>query len=112
MVRIVATNHSGEKVQVEVAYAKSHEQRIISVQVEKGTSLLGAVRASSIQLFFPEIDLEQPKLGLYGKVVMKPAEQAVRAGDRIEIYRPLIADPKEVRRKRAEQAKQKKEADA
>lgn len=110
MVQIVANNHSGEKIQVEVAYAKPYEQRIVSVQVEAGTSLLEAVRQSGIQSFFPEIDLGQLKLGLYGKVVMKPAEQAVKAGDRIEIYRPLIADPKEVRRKRAEQAKKKKEA--
>ena len=110
MVRIVATNHSGKKIQVEVAYAKPHDQRIISIQVEEGTSLQEAVRLSGIQSFFPEIDLGQLKLGLYGKAVMKPAEQAVRAGDRIEIYRLLIADPKEVRRKRAEQAKQKKQS--
>ncbi|AMO58220.1 protein RnfH [Endozoicomonas montiporae] len=104
--------HSKPRVRVEVAYAKPHEQKILTIQVEEGTSLLEAVRQSGIQSFFPEIDVESSKLGLYGKAVPKPADQAVREGDRIEIYRALIADPKEVRKRRAAQAKQKKEASA
>ena len=96
-----------ERIRIEVAYAKASEQRIVAAEVEPGTSLLEAVRQSGITEYFPDIDLEAPKLGIYGKEVPKPAEQAVQSGDRIEIYRPLIADPKEVRKKRAEQAKRK-----
>lgn len=105
-------NHSKKRIQVEVAYAKPHEQKIVSVQVDEGTSLFEVAKQSGIQTFFPEIDFEQAKLGLFGKAVLKPAEQSVKEGDRVEIYRPLIADPKEVRRQRAEKAKQKKEASA
>lgn len=108
----MASDTTKARVRVEVAYAKPHEQKILSVQVEEGTSVLEAVRQSGIQSFFPEINLEAPKLGLFGKAVPKPADQSVRDGDRIEIYRPLIADPKEVRKRRAEQARQKKEASA
>ena len=106
----MASENAKAHLRVEVAYAKPHEQKILNVQVEEGTSLLEAVRLSGIQSVFPEIDLEASKLGLYGKAVSKPAEQKVQDGDRIEIYRALIADPKEVRKRRAAQAKQKKEA--
>ena len=108
----MASDTTKARVRVEVAYAKPHEQKILSVQVEEGTSVLEAVRQSGMQSFFPEINLETSRLGLFGKAVPKPADQSVRDGDRIEIYRPLIADPKEVRKRRAEQAKQKKEASA
>ena len=104
--------NSKPRTRVEVAYAKPYEQKILHIQVEEGTSLLEAVRQSGIQSFFPEVDLDTPKLGLFGKAVPKPAEQAVREGDRIEIYRALVADPKEVRKRRAAEAKQKKEASA
>ena len=96
-------------ISVEVAYAKATEQRIVTTHVEPGTTLLDAVRQSGIDGYFPEIDLENPALGIYGKAVLKPTEQVVKPGDRIEIYRPLIADPKEVRKKRAEQAKLKRQ---
>ncbi|UYM14175.1 RnfH family protein [Endozoicomonas euniceicola] len=105
-------DNSKARIRVEVAYAKPCEQKILSIQVEEGTSLLEAVKQSGIQLFFPELDLDALKLGLFGKAVPKPAEQAARKGDRIEIYRALIADPKEVRKRRAAQAKQKKEVSA
>ena len=98
-----------ERINVEVAYAKATEQRIVTTQVEPGTTLIDAVRQSGIENYFPEIDLENLKLGIYGKAVLKPAEQVVKPGDRIEIYRPLIADPKEVRKRRAEQAKHKRQ---
>ena len=94
-----------ERISVEVAYAKATEQRIVTAHVQPGTHLLDAVRQSGITGYFPDIDLENIKLGIYGKVVAKPTEQVVQPGDRIEIYRSLIADPKEVRKRRAEQAK-------
>ena len=100
------------RVNIEVAYAKPSEQRILSVQVDEGTSVLDAVRQSGICEQFPEIDPDSARLGIFGKAVARPGEQAVQEGQRIEVYRPLIADPKEVRRKRAEKARLKKEVSA
>ena len=93
---------------VEVAYAKPHEQKIISVTVPEGTTIYEVVKLSGITQYFPEIDLNSMILGIFGKAIAKPAEQAIKSGDRVEIYRPLIADPKEVRRLRAEKARLKK----
>lgn len=84
---------------IEVAYATPDRQKIIELEVEQGTSVLDAFRQSGINQFFPEIDLEQVDLGVFGKIV--PTNYQLVDGDRIEIYRPLIADPKEVRRQRA-----------
>ncbi|OED44128.1 RnfH family protein [Endozoicomonas sp. (ex Bugula neritina AB1)] len=98
-----------ERISVEVAYAKAFEQRIITAHINPRTTVLDAVKQSGIADYFPEIDLDNLKLGIYGKSVLKPEAQVVKPGDRIEIYRPLIADPKEVRKKRAEQAKLKRQ---
>ncbi len=98
-----------EKISVEVAYAKTTEQRIVRTQVKPGATLMDAVKQSAIHQYFPDIDLDNLTLGIYGKVVLKPSEQQVKTGDRIEIYRPLIADPKEVRKRRAEQARLKRQ---
>ncbi|WP_257264346.1 RnfH family protein [Endozoicomonas sp. ONNA2] len=95
-------------IHVEVAYARAHEQKIISLKVKEGTTVLEAARASGIIDYFPEINLKEATLGIFGKAVLKPENQELREGERVEIYRPLIADPKEVRKRRAEQAKQKK----
>ena len=97
------------RIKVEVAYALPAQQRIVSVDVVSGTTLLDAVRQSGITGYFPDIDLESAKMGVFGKVIPRPAEYIVKAGDRIEIYRPLIADPKEVRKRRAEQARLKRQ---
>lgn len=88
---------------VEVAYAKPDEQVILSVSVSEGTTALQAVEKSGIVNRFPEIDLSRVKLGIFGK--LSKTDTVVREHDRVEIYRPLIADPKEVRRKRAEEGK-------
>ncbi len=98
------------KLAIEVAFAKPDDYRILQLQVNDGTTVLDAARQSGMSEHFPEIDWESAKLGIFGKSVPKPGEQAVREGDRIEIYRPLIADPKAVRKKRAEQAKLKAQA--
>lgn len=99
-----------DSIQVEVAYARPDKQRIIALQVASGTTALEAAQLSGIVDEFPEIDLAEAKMGLFGKHFgtkgMKPADQyRVQERDRVEIYRPLIADPKEVRRRRAEKAK-------
>jgi len=88
------------KILVEVAYALPDEQVIIPLYVEPGTSLNQAIELSGIQDRFPDIDLTKNKTGVFGKLA-KP-ETILQEKDRIEIYRPLIADPKESRRRRAE----------
>lgn len=90
---------SDELIAVEVAYARADVQVIIPLKVREGTTLEGAVRQSGILERFPEIDLKTNKVGVFGK--LGKAQAVLKAGDRVEIYRALIADPKEVRRKRA-----------
>ena len=88
------------KIRVEVAYAKQDEQVIIPLDVNVGTTLEQAIGLSGILQQFPEIDLAKNKTGIFGKIAK--ADTELREKDRVEIYRPLIADPKESRRKRAE----------
>lgn len=92
---------------IEVAYALPHKQKILAFTVPEGTSLREAVRLSGIHEHFPELDVAGCPLGIFGKAVPKPEERSVNSGERIEIYRPLIADPKEVRKQRAAKAKAK-----
>lgn len=86
---------------IEVAYATPEKQKIVECLIAPGTSPRDAVKQSKILEFFPEIDPENCDLGVFGKVV--PPDYELVEGDRIEIYRPLIADPKEIRRQRAAQ---------
>jgi putative ubiquitin-RnfH superfamily antitoxin RatB of RatAB toxin-antitoxin module len=92
-----------EKIDVEVVYALPHEQTLLKVQAPQGATVAEAVRLSGILDRFPEIDIGRNKLGIFGKLSKPDAELHDR--DRIEIYRPLIADPKEVRRQRAAEGK-------
>lgn len=94
-------------ITVEVAYALPHQQKIISLLVEPGTSALQAVERSGIASFFPEIDIPNAKMGIFGQSLgTKGTDTAtnylLQPGDRVEIYRPLVSDPKDARRKRAE----------
>ncbi len=90
-------------IPVEVAYAKPEEQVILRLEVPEGTTAIQAIEMSGITRRFPEIDMNNLKLGIFGK--LKKPDQVLTAGDRVEIYRPLIADPKEVRKRRAAQGK-------
>jgi putative ubiquitin-RnfH superfamily antitoxin RatB of RatAB toxin-antitoxin module len=90
-------------IRVEIAYARSDEQTIIPIEVPEGTTLEQAILRSRIQERFPEIQLQTAKVGVFGKLSKLSA--AARSGDRVEIYRPLLADPKEVRKKRAAEGK-------
>ena len=94
-----------ETINVEVAYALPTEQLILSINVNLGTTAGDAVTQSGMLDKFPDIDLEKNKVGIFGKAVKRDA--ILKAGDRVEIYRPLIADPKEVRRQRAKEGKAK-----
>ncbi len=87
------------KILIEIAYATPHKQKIVDCEVEAGTSPRDAIKQSDIKQHFPEIDTDSCDLGVFGKTVA--ADYELLSGDRIEIYRPLIADPKEVRRQRA-----------
>lgn len=100
-----------DKTPIEVAYATPQRQKIVECEVDPGTSLRAAVKLSGITDFFPEIDLEHCELGVFGKLVTKQ-DYLLEAGDRIEIYRALIADPKEVRRQRAAQGLKTKKGGA
>ncbi len=98
-----------EMINVEVAYALPEKQKIIELLVKPGTTATEAVRRSGIIKEFPEIDLETAKLGVFGqalgtKGLAKAPEYEMQPGDRVEIYRPLKADPKEARRRRAAKA--------
>ncbi|MES9880629.1 MAG: RnfH family protein [Sedimenticola sp.] len=92
-----------DQFDVEVAYARDDEQLILTVSGEKGMTVEQAVERSKVIDHFPEIDLAKAKMGIFGKAAKKDAE--LKPGDRVEIYRPLIADPKEARKKRAAEGK-------
>ncbi len=94
-----------KKWQVEVAYATPSRQQVISVEVLPGTTIDAAIRLSGILDLFPEIDLSRVQIGVYGDIAHP--HDLVKDHDRVEIYRPLIAEPKSARRKRAERARQK-----
>ena len=86
-------------MRVEVAYARPDRQRLVRVELAAGATARDAVRASRLEEEFPEIDIERAPLGVFGRACS--GETVLRAGDRVEIYRPLQIDPKEARRKRA-----------
>lgn len=92
-----------QDLMVEVAYALPTKQIIIPVKVNDGVTAEAAIVASGVLKQFPEIDLGINKIGIFGKLTKLDAP--LRHLDRVEIYRPLIADPKEVRRQRAAEGK-------
>jgi putative ubiquitin-RnfH superfamily antitoxin RatB of RatAB toxin-antitoxin module len=88
-----------ETIEVEVAYARPDRQLILTVEVPAGTTAIEAARLSGIEEQFPEIDLGQNRMGVFGKLCK--ADRPLNAGDRVEIYRPLLADPRAARRELA-----------
>ncbi|MCK0154027.1 RnfH family protein [Alcanivorax sp. S6407] len=90
-------------IHVEVAYALPEKQRLIGLDVPEGTTMLEAARLSGIAEQFEGLDLDKAAMGLFGKVVANPGKQVLQAGERVEIYRPLKADPKLNRKKRAQE---------
>ena len=91
------------KIRVEVAYALPHQQVLLEVFLAPAATVEEAIRRSGLLTQFPEIDLARNKVGIFSKLVK--LDETVRDRDRVEIYRPLIADPKEVRRQRADAGK-------
>jgi uncharacterized protein len=88
-----------ETLSVEVVYALPDAQPLIPLAVEQGTTLEQAVHASGLLQRYPDIDLAKNRVGVFGKLAR--LDRVLRDGDRVEIYRPLIGDPKEIRRQLA-----------
>ena len=98
-----------EKLAIEVVYGTPKRQEIISCTVGANTTVEQAILGSGIIAEFPEIDLTVNKVGIWNRVAK--LTDIVNDLDRIEVYRPLLADPKEVRKRRAEKAKEEGRAD-
>ena len=90
-----------EQIEIEVAYAAPEKQKILVLAVASDTTVRQAVVASGMDQEFPGLDLANAPVGIFGKKVAKPDAQVVKPGDRIEIYRPLLIDPKQARANRA-----------
>ncbi|MDX9672730.1 MULTISPECIES: RnfH family protein [unclassified Pseudomonas] len=95
-------------IEIEVVHAAVDRQVLRTVSVPEGTTVREAALKSGIGAEFPELGLSGCPLGIFGKVVADPQIRPIQAGERIEIYRPLLADPKEVRRLRAAKAAEAK----
>ena len=94
-------------IKVQVCYSTPQAVTLLDLEVAAGATLSQAIVQSGILRKHPEIDIAVNKLGIYGK--LKPADSPLRDGDRVEIYRPLIADPKEARRRRAKKQKDERQ---
>lgn len=88
-----------ESIRVEVIYATPSRQPVYALAVAPGATLEQAIRASGVMRDFPEIDLQKNRVGIFGKLAQ--GDRLLQDGDRVEIYRALIGDPKEIRRRRA-----------
>ena len=87
---------------IEVIYARADAQDSINVSVPRGATIRAVIERSRVIETFPEIDLAVNKVGIYGK--LRSLDDTVQAGDRVEVYRPLLIDPKEARRQNAKLA--------
>jgi putative ubiquitin-RnfH superfamily antitoxin RatB of RatAB toxin-antitoxin module len=92
-----------ERISVDVCYAMADRQEVVTVTLPAGSTLGQALEASGLLTKYPDIDVKKNKFGIWNKLAKLDA--ALRARDRVEIYRPLIADPKEVRKQRAAEGK-------
>ena len=87
-------------IKIEVVYATPDQQVLLSLDVPVGTTAIEAIEQSGLRQTFPDMLVEEGGIGIFSLKV--PLNHPLRSGDRVEIYRPLIADPKESRRRRAE----------
>ena len=92
-----------DSIHIEITYAKPERQEIVVLQLAQGCTVRQAIEASGLLQRYPEIDVAKAKVGIYSKLTKLDA--VLRDKDRVEIYRPLIADPKEVRKQRAAEGK-------
>ncbi len=103
-----STSEQLEQIMVEVAYALPEKQTLLSINVDEGCTAIDAVKLSGMADLYPDMDFEQLQLGIFSNSCTQ--DQILNAGDRVEIYRPLIADPKEVRKRRATEMAARKAA--
>jgi putative ubiquitin-RnfH superfamily antitoxin RatB of RatAB toxin-antitoxin module len=96
-----------DNISVEVAFATPQKQLIVALDVPAGTTANEAVRLSGIDQEFPDEDIATAPLGIFGRKLSEPEKAELEAGDRVEIYRPLLIDPKQARLNRAAKARQK-----
>jgi putative ubiquitin-RnfH superfamily antitoxin RatB of RatAB toxin-antitoxin module len=96
-------------INVEVVYGRPDKQTLLSLKVALNSTVLQAIEASGITKLYTEIDLQENKVGVWNRTCK--LSDILLEGDRVEIYRPLVADPKEVRKRRAEKAKEEGRAD-
>jgi hypothetical protein len=87
------------RLRIEVVYAKRDRQEVVLVELDEGARAIDAIRESRLGLLHPEIDAVNPSTGIFGRRVAP--ETSLRDGDRVEIYRPLLIDPKAARRAKA-----------
>jgi len=99
---------SADLITIEVAYATAEQQTLLRLPVPVGTTMSEAVQRSGILQRFPEIDPATVTLGIFSRMEKAPARRVLQEGDRVEIYRPLLIDPMEARKARAEKAKKKR----
>ena len=92
-----------ESLSIEIAYALPQKQELVQLKLPAGSTVQQAIEASGLKQKHPEIDLAKNKVGIFGK--LSKLDAPLRDRDRVEIYRPLIADPKEVRKQRADEGK-------
>jgi putative ubiquitin-RnfH superfamily antitoxin RatB of RatAB toxin-antitoxin module len=97
-------SHSVDKIAVEVVFATVQRQVLLNLTVNAGSTVEQVIQQSSILRMFSEIDLAVNKVGIWSRTVK--LSDVVQDGDRVEIYRPLIADPKDMRKRRADKAKE------
>ena len=97
-----------QSIQIEICYALPDQQKLLQLTFSEGTTAQQAVSKSGIQKMFPEIEMDHLKLAIFSAIIEN--DYPLKEGDRIEILRPLLADPKEVRKKRAAAGKKMKKA--
>jgi putative ubiquitin-RnfH superfamily antitoxin RatB of RatAB toxin-antitoxin module len=91
------------EMRVEIIYPLPHEQNLQTLDLAEGTTVAGAIEVSGLLQRYPDLDLACVKVGIFGKVAA--LDTVLRERDRVELYRPLIADPKAVRKQRADAGK-------
>jgi len=96
---------NADDIDIEVVYALPEQAYVVPLKVKKTTTIRQAIELSGLLQQCPEIDLNQNRAGIYGR--LKELDTELRAGDRVEVYRELKVDPKEARRKRAEKKNRK-----
>jgi putative ubiquitin-RnfH superfamily antitoxin RatB of RatAB toxin-antitoxin module len=105
----MGSERSADTIRVEVVYGTPRRQALLALDVEPGCTALQAIDRSGIREDFPEIPQRPEAIGIFGRKV--GYDEVLENGDRVEIYRPLIADPKQVRRERARLKKEHGESD-